>query len=323
MEARSPPSTEEAVSGGGANFCVSRTGSAELIFGADSSSTPDNDAIAEVRFASMVLPRMEPLERAFSGGGGVASGSVAVSRDMPGSCLLSGMAAPSEVSSSWFFLYAAEPIPRSGVCLNHVGSFAPSDCAIWDREAGRSGEGGSEVRGELAARERGLRMLADCGRRCCHDKVPERPSAAALGAGFFGSMSSRTCSGEPVNWRRESSRAVSCEGGSMVGAGASWSLSWSVSWTLRGVSATERCDCGVVGLSGDRERARSGVLVSSQANAGQVEGWRTCPAREAFTAALDQLLLELFDPLCVLLVSLLRHGAHPLKKLARIDVVWV
>lgn len=92
--------------------------------------------------------------------------------------------------SSRLRLYAAEPAPRSGVCLNHDGSFAPSDWAICVREGARSGEEGSEVsREEGAAMESGRRMLPDCGLRC-HDSVPERPRAAALGAGFLGSVSS-------------------------------------------------------------------------------------------------------------------------------------
>lgn len=143
------------------NFCASSTGRGDLALVIDSSSAPDGDAIVEVREGSTALSWTEPLERALSGAGEVASGSCGDSRDMPGSCLLPNVWPTSETSSSWFFLYAAEPIPRSGVCLNHEGSFAPSDCAICDREAGLSGEGGSEVRGELAATDKGRRMLPD------------------------------------------------------------------------------------------------------------------------------------------------------------------
>lgn len=162
-------------------------------------------------------------------------------------------------------------------------------------------------------------MLPDCGLRCCHDSVPERPRAAALGAGFFGSMSWRAWAGSPVRRCRESSRAVSCDGGSIFGVGVSASLSW----MLRGVSARERCDWGVVGLSGDRERARSGVLVSTHTDKTRTGAQHTCSAGESLAAALYQVLLELLDPLGVLLVSLLRHGAHPLEEGLGVDVVWV
>jgi hypothetical protein len=157
--------------------------------------------------AALPLPelvREGELERKLSGGGldGVASGSAVESRDMPGSCLFPEIGLASDALSSWFFLYAADPMPRSGVCLNHDGSFAPSDCAIWLRESGLVGEEGSGVsRGEVVeflsgdvdTPERGLRMLPtpDCG-LLCHESVPDRPNAAAFGVGFFGSTSSRT-----------------------------------------------------------------------------------------------------------------------------------
>lgn len=89
----------------------------------------------------------------------------------------------------------------------------------------------------------------------------------------------------------------------MFGVGVSASFSW----TFRGVSARERCDWGVVGLSGDSERARSGVSVSSstgEAQCSQIAVCHTCPPRKAFAAALYQLLFELFDALCVLLIPL-------------------
>lgn len=43
----------------------------------------------------------------------------------------------------------------------------------------------------------------------------------------------------------------------MAGVGVSAAFSW----TLRGVSTAERSDCGVEGLSGERERARSAGTV--------------------------------------------------------------
>lgn len=89
----------------------------------------------------------------------------------------------------------------------------------------------------------GRRMLPDCG-RCFHERVPERPNAAALGAGFLGSVSSRVKgagAGELVRRCSESSRATSCEGGGMAGVGVLAAFSW----MPRGVPAVERGDCGV------------------------------------------------------------------------------
>lgn len=94
--------------------------------------------------------------------------------------------------------------------------------------------------------------VPDCG-LLCHDSVPERPNAAALGVGFFGSSSSRTWAGEPVKRCSESSRADCCEDGSIAGVGVPAAFSC----TFRGLSAAERNDCGVEGLSGESERARS------------------------------------------------------------------
>lgn len=126
-----------------------------------------------------------------------------------------------------------------------------------------SGEEGSGVlvgevlpglSGDLAAIESGRRMLPDCG-LCFHDSVPERPNAAALATGFLGSVSSSVMgAGELVKRCSESSRAVSCCcGGLMMGVGVLAAFSC----TSRGVPAAERSDCGVVGLSGEMERARS------------------------------------------------------------------
>jgi len=198
-----------------------------------------------------------------SGGGLLMSGSTVDSRDMPGSCLLLDMEPVSEAVSSWFRLYAAEPTPRSGVCLNHEGSFAPNDAAIDVLDVLGSGEEGSGVlvgevdvglSGDLLAIDSGRRMLPDCG-LCFHESVPERPNAAALVAGFFGSTSSSVVGGgELVRRCSDSSRAaVSSDGGLMTGVGVLAAFSW----TARGVPVLERSDCGVLGLSGDIERARS------------------------------------------------------------------
>lgn len=126
-----------------------------------------------------------------------------------------------------------------------------------------SGEAGSGVsRGDAAADRSGEREAMDSGRRklpdcglCFHERVPERPRAAALGAGFLGSVSSRVMgAGEPVRRWSESSRAVSWGGGLIVGVGVEAALSC----MLRGLSAAVACsDWGVEGLSGEIERARS------------------------------------------------------------------
>jgi hypothetical protein len=272
--ALSPPSAGEACSEGGANFWESSMGSGERVLVTGSGSPPERDVLVEKRLLSMALPRAEPprepgeLERTLSGGGLLISGSAVDSRDMPGSCLLPAMESAPEMVSSWLRLYAAEPTPRSGVCLNHDGSFAPSDAAIDVLELFGSGEVGSGVlvgevdagrSGDLLAIERGRRMLPDCG-LCFHESVPERPSAAALVAGFLGSMSSRVIgAGGLVRRCSESSRAaVSCDGGLMTGVGVLAAFSC----TVRGVPAAERIDWGVVGLSGDIERARSVCTVN-------------------------------------------------------------
>jgi hypothetical protein len=269
--AASAASAAALCSDGGANFCESSIGSGDRVLAAASASTPEADVLAEKRLLSMALPRVEPprdpgeLERTLSGGGLLISGSMVDSRDMPGSCLLPDIEPTSEAVSSWLRRYAAELAPRSGVCLNHDGSFALNEAAIEVREGGRSGEDGSDVlvgdvlperSGDREAMDSGRRMLPDCG-RLFHERVPERPNAAALAAGFLGSMSSRAMgAGALVRRCRLSSRASSGGGGLMTGVGVLAAFSW----TLRGVPAAERSDCGVVGLSGEMERARSVVM---------------------------------------------------------------
>ena len=99
-------------------------------------------------------------------------------------------------------------------------------------------------------------MLPDWG-RCFHESVPERPRAAALVAGFGGSLSSAAVgAGALVNRCSESSRAEAsscCGEGLMVGVGVL--MAWSCTcWEER---AEERCsDCGAV-FSGEIDLARS------------------------------------------------------------------
>jgi hypothetical protein len=121
-------------------------------------------------------------------------------------------------------------------------------------EEGGSGVLVAEARsGERDATDSGRRMLPDLG-LWFHDSVPDRPNAAALGAGFLGSVSSRVDGvGELVRRCSDSSRAASWAGGLMVGVGVLTAFSW----TARGVAVAERGDWGVYGLSGEMERARS------------------------------------------------------------------
>ena len=58
------------------------------------------------------------------------SGSIVDPLDISGNRLLSLEEKPSIALRSSLFLHAAEPSPRSAVCLNHFGSFEPRDCAI-------------------------------------------------------------------------------------------------------------------------------------------------------------------------------------------------
>jgi hypothetical protein len=248
----SPPSNAGLCSEGGANFWESSTGSGDRPFAADSAS-PDIDVLAEKRLLMVALSRTEvgrdpgELDRMLPGGGLLISGSTVDSRDMPGSCLLPDAEAASDAVSSGFFLNAADPLPPSGVWRKKVGSLAPNDAAMELLERFGSGEEGSGVlvadalSGDRDATESGRRMLPDCG-LCFHDSVPDRPNAAALVAGFLGSISSKVNSAGELGRRcSESGRAVSCDGGLMVGVGVLAAFSC----TIRGVPAWERGDCGV------------------------------------------------------------------------------
>ena len=253
--ALSPLSPVVPCSDGGANFCDSSVGRGDRVAAA-SVSPPEIEVAAEKRLLMAVLPRIEPpldvgrLEGVLSVGGLASSGSlldivdsreIVESRDMPGSCLLP-IEPASDASSSSFFLYAAAPLPLSADWRKYAGSFAPNDAAIWVLESGRSGEEGVDASRELgrAATDSGRRMLPDCG-RCFHERVPERPNAAALVAGFCGSLSSVEGAEGLVNCCSDSSRAAasSCAGGGLM-------------------AAVFSCICrGVVGFSGEIERARS------------------------------------------------------------------
>lgn len=296
--ASSPPSAVAPGSDGGANLCESSVGRGDRV-AAGSASPPETDVAAEKRLLVAVLPRIEAprdvgrLDGVLSVGGLASAGSfveavdsreTVESRDMPGSCLLPDMDPASDALSSSLRLYAAEPMPRSAVWRKYAGSFAPSEAAICAREVGRSGEEGVEASREaglskLEAPDMGRRMLPDCG-RCFHERVPERPSAAALVAGFLGSLSSAAGVGALVNRCSDSSRAASSCGGGGLMAGVG--VLAACCCTCCGVCTEERCsDCGVVGLSGEMERARSVLSKTSVEPSRQHEKRHapTCSAR--------------------------------------------
>ena len=218
----SPPSIDESCSEGGANFWESSVGRCDRPLARDSASPPETDVLEEKRLLIVALPRTEParepgeLERMPSVGGLLISGSTVDSRDMPGSCRLPDTEPVSEAASSWFFLKAADPLPPSADCRKKFGSLAPNDAAMELLDGLASGEdGGSGVllaearSGEREATDKGRRMLPDLG-LWFHDNVPERPNAAALVAGFLGSVSSRVAVvGELVRRCSDSSRPVS------------------------------------------------------------------------------------------------------------------
>ena len=186
----SPPSIDESCSEGGANFWESSVGRCDRPLARDSASPPETDVLEEKRLLIVALPRTEParepgeLERMLSAGG--------------------------------FFLKAADPLPPSADCRKKFGSLAPNDAAMELLDGLASGEdGGSGVllaearSGEREATDKGRRMLPDLG-LWFHDNVPERPNAAALVAGFLGSVSSRVAVvGELVRRCSDSSRPVS------------------------------------------------------------------------------------------------------------------
>lgn len=162
--------------------------------------TDANDAELEYLWPSPEIPRIEPstdgdAERAMSVAGLVhASGSAVPSLDIPGNRLLPTIGAVSD-KPSWFLLNAADPSPRSCVCLNQVGSFDSRDCEIWplDRLSSFAGAGSAAARGDFVALFSEATM--DNGRllepvdprdegRCCQESVPAREGAiAALGEG--------------------------------------------------------------------------------------------------------------------------------------------
>lgn len=117
--------------------------------------------------------------------------------DIPGSCMVPKGIGFFGTSSTGFLLKAADPYPRSSVCLKKEGSFEPSDCimSLLEAVALLTVAGSATVRGDLAA----LFSVAtiDNGRllpvaesrdegRCCHDSVLERIGSVAALADFNG-----------------------------------------------------------------------------------------------------------------------------------------
>ena len=141
------------------------------------------------------MPRDEPsldgdAERTLLGAGLVRfSGSAVLSLDIPGKRMLPIVDAVSD-RSSWFFLNAADPNPRSCVCLNQAGSFNPRDCEIWLLDILPSFMGAESVAALGEFETLFSEVTADNGRlldpvdpreegRCCHESVPAREGAIA------------------------------------------------------------------------------------------------------------------------------------------------
>ena len=159
-----------------------------------------NDAELEYLWPGRDSPRIEPslggdVERSKSEAELARfSRSAVYSLDIPGNGLLPTNGAVSD-ESSWFLLNAADPNPRSCVCLNQAGSFDPKDCEIWllDMLPSIAGVRSTVTRGDIEALFSEANM--DNGRllepvdprdegRCCHERVPAREGAiAVLGEG--------------------------------------------------------------------------------------------------------------------------------------------
>lgn len=129
----------------------------------------------------------------FAGGLAGPSDPLEEFRLRPGNCRFCSVSSSAE-SSSRLRLYAADPIPRSAVCLKKAGSFEPRawamSCLVGSSlELGLSlGDATGEVRVELfscASNESGRFLMPDCG-RLCQDMVFAREGMAALGDAFEG-----------------------------------------------------------------------------------------------------------------------------------------
>lgn len=136
-----------------------------------------------------VLPRIEdplvngPDLASDKGGLPTLSGPAEDSLDMPGRPRLPDMTFSLESISSLLFLYAADPMPRSAVCLNHEGSRAPNEAAIWSLLGSCSSVCSCDGWRPVTIMEDGrLPPSLEPGRgRCCHDSVPARARLDALG----------------------------------------------------------------------------------------------------------------------------------------------
>lgn len=127
----SSPREELVSEGGGWNLWLLKVGNGDRTPPSD-----EFDAELENLFIPLVSPCNDPSsegdkERPLSLGGLNFSDSRLVFLDRPGNCLLAPEELVSDILSSLFLRYAAEPDPRSSVCLNQSGSFDSSDFAIW------------------------------------------------------------------------------------------------------------------------------------------------------------------------------------------------
>lgn len=148
----------------------------------------------------------EVLEGALSEGLGGLSVTTLSPSDKPTSRLVT-LASRGSCSPFSLRLYAADPAPLSAVCLNHVGSFEPSDCAICVFDMFNSsaavGLGDSpkteEALGSGVGRVHLAELLSEAGiesgfdgefedpGRRCHERVPARDGEVlALASGVVG-----------------------------------------------------------------------------------------------------------------------------------------
>lgn len=189
----SSPSEVLVSEGGGWNLWLLRVGNGDRIPPRD-----DFDAELEYLFIPLESPCDGPsvegdMERPLCRVGLSFSGSRLDSLDRPGNCLLAAEELISDILSSLFFRYAADPNPRSSVCLNQVGSFDSRDCAILFLGTTLSF---SELEPVLVRRDSAAPfsvLIMDNGRlrapvkardegRCCQERVPARfGTVATLG----------------------------------------------------------------------------------------------------------------------------------------------
>lgn len=178
----------------------SKLGLAKLGIGGLGPSEDDMEVDLVYWYCRMEVPLVESvlegeIERTLSETGLLClSGTIADSLgslDMPGKRILPANDVVLGVISSWFRRYAADPRPRSWVCLNHAGSLEPKESAICSLEISRSpvDDGSALARGDLevlfsvAICDKG-RALGPVDPRevglCCQESVPDLDGGMAV-----------------------------------------------------------------------------------------------------------------------------------------------